>query len=120
MLKNTTPGDPNCRAVKLNDSTLDTHLLRNRSGIMILSAGRPDWRLPSGPQALTISIDGEAPVGFTGYPVDRIVLVQVTDPALEKKLKAATMLKWHTPWGDFSADVTGLGVAFDAIPVCPE
>jgi CHASE2 domain-containing sensor protein len=120
--KPSVPGGPLCRAVKLDadvSAYVDTMLLRNRAGDMVLMAGHSTWRLTDGQATVTLSADGASPVELQGYIVDRIVLVLISDRALLQKVKDAKKLDWRFPWGDFSADVAGLGAAFDAIPICP-
>ena len=117
-LRSPTPGAPPCRAVKFGPA-IDTQLLRNRAGDLILVAGHGDWSHDGDPFALTISADGAPPMRLTGYPIGPTIFVLVEDDALEKQIKAAHTLDWRLPWGQFRAEVEGLGKAFDALTVCP-
>ena len=42
----------------------------------------------------------------------------IADPATTNELRGARRIGWVLPIGRFSADVSGLGVAFDAIRAC--
>jgi hypothetical protein len=121
VLKGNTIDGPKCRAVKLDDATVDIQLLRNYQDKIVISAGHPDWNLPSSstPVPVTLAVDGASPVALSGYPIAKIVLVVIQDAALEKSVRDAHTLKWHFAWGDFVADVSGLGDAFSLIGVCP-
>jgi hypothetical protein len=106
-----------CRAVLQGDN-IDTQLLRSGEGGLVLIAGFPGQFLPIGDTKLTLAIDDGAAADMTGQAIGGIVLVPL-DAAQAARVKAAQTLKWHFPWGDFTAAVTGLGAAFDAIAVCP-
>jgi hypothetical protein len=106
-----------CRAV-LRGDTIDTQLMRSGEGGLVLVAGFPGQLLPVGDTKLTLAIDGGAASDMTGQAIGGIVLVVPLDAAQAAQIKAAQTLKWHFPWGDFTAAVTGLGAAFDAIAVC--
>lgn len=118
VLRSPTPDAPPCRAVRLG-ATVDTQLLRSRDGHLVLSAGHGDWEHSGGALQASFSFDDGGPMTVTGYPVGPIFLVSVTDDQLVQ-LRNAHLLHWHLPWGDFTADVQGLGAAFDAIGVCPD
>jgi hypothetical protein len=117
LLRSSSPGSPPCRAVKLG-ITVDTQLLRSRDGKLVLIAGHGDWDHNGGPVRASIAIDGAAAVAVTGYGVGPTFFVAVPEPQMALLRSAHTVL-WHLPWGDFTADVDGLGAAFDAIGVCP-
>lgn len=113
--------DPNgnpCRAVK-SGAGVDTQLVRNNKDKMVLIAGRPDWDLPLEPAKLTLAIDDKQAVEMLGHPIGPVVLVEIDDDAQARQLRSATTLKWHFPWGDYSASVAGLGAAYDKLIVCP-
>ena len=109
-------GGTECAADK-RGIALDTHILRTRDGKLAILGGHPDWNHWETSIQLTLSIDGAEPVSLTGNALGSLVLVQ--DDRLEKQLKAAHTIEWGLPWGHFTADVDGLGQAFDRLPVCP-
>ncbi len=96
---------------------VNTRLLRNHSGKMILIAARPDWTGDE-PADVQLSIDGAAALALQAQKLGPLALVLVEDAALEANLRAARTLTWTTPWGVFNAQVAGLGEAFDALSRC--
>jgi hypothetical protein len=107
-----------CRAF-LPGESVDTQLLRSRDGKLVLIAGFPGKFLPLGDTALTLAIDDAPAAQMTGSAIGGIVLVNPLDDAQASQIAAARTLRWHFPWGDYRADVDGLGAAFDKIAVCP-
>jgi hypothetical protein len=118
VLASLTPGDPPCQAIKRGD-TVDTQLVRNRVGNLILVAGHPGWSHGTGDLQVTVSIDGGPQVPLTGTTLGPVLLVEVKDKGLEKQFRDAHSLDWNLPWGHFKADVDGLGQAFDGLKDCP-
>lgn len=117
-LRSPSPGAPPCRAVKLG-SAVDTQLLRNRDGHLVLIAGHGDWAHdPHGPTDATLSIDDGPAIAVSGVPIGPIFMTLIADEQLAQ-LRNARAIRWHLPWGEFTADVSGLGAAFDAIGICP-
>ena len=112
------PGGAMCRAMKSGDA-VDTQLVRNKEGKLLLVAGHPDWDHKAGPIHVTISLDGGPPVSLEGYVIGPTVLVLIKDDTLTAQLKAAHEVAWTLPWGHFTAAVDGLGKALDAIAYCP-
>jgi hypothetical protein len=112
----TDPPGKTCGAAKLGEQ-VNTRLLRNRDGEMILIAARREWD-HSDPFTAGLSIDGAEAMEVEALTVGPLVLVQVKDAALEARVKAARTLDWTLPWGAFHAEVEGLGAAYDAIEVC--
>ena len=110
------PGAPECAADK-RGAALDTHVLRTRDSKLALLGGHPDWNHWKNSIKVTLSIDGGPPVKLTGDALGSVVLVE--DDRLENQLKAAHTIEWVLPWGHFTANVDGLGQAFDKLPTCP-
>ncbi|MEA3044695.1 MAG: hypothetical protein QOH47_2533 [Sphingomonadales bacterium] len=108
---------PTCVA-RTNGAEVDTMLMLNNDQHPLLVAGHGDWSGLSGEVEATIAIDGSAPVHVSAGMVQNIAVVLVTDPALIGRLRSARRLEWTLPFGHFKADVTGLGVALDAIFAC--
>jgi hypothetical protein len=96
---------------------VNTRLLRNQSGKMILIAARPDWTGDE-PADIQLAIDGGAALTLQAQKLGPLALVLIEDAALETELRAARTLTWTTPWGVFNAQVEGLGEAFDALSRC--
>jgi hypothetical protein len=117
-LRSPAPGAPPCRAVKFGDE-VDTQLIRSNDGHMVLVAGYPGWEHNGDPVEGRLSIDGSEPVSITGVPIGSVFMVLVTKDALAKRIMNARTLRWFLPWGEFTADVVGLGAAFDSIGICP-
>jgi len=103
---------------RVHGEQVDTVLAANRDGKMVVGAGRPEWTLPSGVEPVTLQIDDGTPRQLQGSPIGNIVIVLVTDGGITNDLRKANRLGWTLSTGRFSADVTGLGVAFDAIRAC--
>jgi hypothetical protein len=103
---------------RVQGAQVDTLLASNRDGKMVVGAGRPEWKLASGVEPVTLQIDDGAPHRLQGSPIGNIVIVLVTDDGMANDLRKASRLGWTLSTGRFTADVTGLGVAFDAIRAC--
>jgi hypothetical protein len=103
---------------RLQGDQVDSLLAVNREGKMVIGAGRPEWKLPSGEEPVTLRIDGAAPVQLKGSPVGNIIIVLITDDGMTRALRTAQHLSWTLSTGPAVANVTGLGVAFDAIGAC--
>jgi hypothetical protein len=103
---------------RLQGDQVDTLLAVNRDGKMVVGAGRPEWKLASGEERLALQVDSTPPVQLKGSPVGNIVIVLINDDAMTNGLRNAQHLGWGLPNGSFSASVTGLGAAFDAIRAC--
>lgn len=112
-------GQRPCRAYRHSDA-VNTRLMRNREGKMVLIASWPTWNHSQYPLSATLSVDGASPVDVTGYGVGPLFMVLIESEALHSRLISAHRLDWHLPWGDFAADVEGIGQAFDMLDVCPE
>lgn len=106
-----------CAARRPGDD-LDVMISLNDAGRLILMAGRPGWMRVPGNIDGTLQIDEDPPQQFSGNTFDNLVFYLVKDDAVAERLRNATSLKWRLPWGNFRADVTGLGVAQDAVRVC--
>lgn len=52
------------------------------------------------------------------YMVLNLVMGVVADVPLRQRLRTAHTLDWALPFGRFHAEVTGLGVALDAVAAC--
>ncbi len=103
---------------RLQGVQVDSLLAVNREGKMVIGAGRPEWKLPSGEEPVSLRIDAAAPVQLKGSPVGNIVIVLITDDGMARALRNAQRLSWTLSTGPAVANVGGLGAAFDAIRAC--
>lgn len=110
-----TKGD--CHAIK-RGAQVDSQLLINKDGHLIVIAGWPRRDLPSGELQGELGIDGGALQSIKLIGVGPIALYMVEDAGLEARLRAAKTLHWRFAWGDFEAEVSGLGDAADAVRRC--
>jgi hypothetical protein len=97
--------------------TIHVKVMFNDRDRVILMGARPDWRR-LGPVAFGLSIDGGDPEIMRGNNANSLVIVEIDDPGLVERLRAASRIEWQLPWGAFSADVSGLGLALDAVDDC--
>jgi hypothetical protein len=105
-------------SVRRNSDQVNTSLALTAQGRLLLIAGRPDWAKWGDKIAATLVIDAAAPVPVEALGVQNLVMLPVIDEALLKQLHAAKTLTWHLPWGDFRAEVEGLGAAESALRAC--
>lgn len=114
-------GTAPCRAVRQGPE-LTVQLLRNDEDQIIVAAGPvpPEMEIPGRARRvnLSVSVDGAAPAELEGFVIQTVVFIRITDPALEQALRNGRMSAWRFPWGAFSADITGLGEAFDPLISC--
>jgi hypothetical protein len=112
------PGDPAPCSARLLGTEIDTMLLINKDGDLVLVGGRGDWALAASEQTVTLQIDNGPPADVKAEFVTNLVLALVADTALLKQLRHAHQLGWTLPMGHFAAHVTGLGTALDAARAC--
>ena len=111
-------GGGGCAARRPSEE-VDTLLLINDRDHVILVAARPEWRLePHQDLEATLAIDGAEPLAVKVNPLVNFVFFQPADLALEQRILQAKSLRWHFPWGDFTADVTGLQEAAEMVRRC--
>ena len=111
-------GQGNCAAWRQGDK-VDTWVIVNKQDRLIVAAARPEWRFEkSGRVKATLAVDGgpEKPVEVS--PLVNLVLYGPTDSDVEAEISNAKTLQWHFPWGDFTADVTGIADAVAAVRQC--
>jgi len=97
---------------------VDTLLMINNEGELILVPAWPGRELPGGMQKGELAIDDGAPLPVEVMTLAMMAFLKVEDDALRKQLDGAKKLHWRFPWGDFNADVTGLGAADAALAKC--
>jgi hypothetical protein len=98
-------------------NTIHAKVMFNERDRVLLIGARPDWR-NLGTIAFGLSIDGSDPALMRGAGANSLVIVEIDDPALLARVREANRIEWQLPWGAFSANVTGLGLALDAVDDC--
>jgi hypothetical protein len=109
-----------CQA-RVRGEQIDNMLSMSPNGrIVALLAAHWDW--PGWGNAavpVQLSIDGDAPIRLQADPLDdNQILIVLKETALLRRLRAARTLDWTLPTGHAHIDVTGLGVAQDAVWAC--
>ena len=97
---------------------VDTILILNDLGELLLIGGHGDWATWGGDASLELSIDGGPPLAVKASTITNLIMTLVTDPDVVRRLRAARTLDWTLPTGHVRGDVTGLGVAMDTIKAC--
>jgi hypothetical protein len=110
------PGTNNC-SVRVNGPEVNTSMMLNGDGELILIAGRPDWAFSGQGVKASLAIDGGPPTEEAGYVLTTIAMFKVTGAQI-RQLMAATDVDWKLPWGVYHAKVNGLGVAYSALKAC--
>jgi hypothetical protein len=97
--------------------TMHIKVMRNNRGNLIVAGARPDWR-NTGSLEFAMRIDAGPAQPMRGSGAMSLVLTEIEDPGLEQSLRDATRLVWQMPWGNFTASVSGLGTAYEAVADC--
>jgi len=111
--------EPVCTA-RTEGPEANTILLLNNTRVPILMTARPDWSGLEGQAEIGLSIDGAPPTRVTASMAMNLVIVSLSDETLLGRLRAARTIEWALPFGDFRANVEGLGIALDAVISCTE
>ena len=101
-----------------NGKDIDTKLMVTNDGGMLVLAGRADWHRSENTVTVGLAIDGGPVESIDANMLPNLVLIGSGDGPHTDRLRAAHTLAWHFPWGDYSAQVDGLGAAFDAAAQC--
>jgi hypothetical protein len=112
------PGGTAC-AARLPGDEVDTMLMLNKNGQLILVAGKADWRA-SGSQEIGLRIDGFELNHLSAEAFNNLVLLQVADETALKRLKVAKDIFWLLPSGVYHATVAGLGDALSWVQQCEQ
>jgi hypothetical protein len=119
LLVNGLPGASQACTARRNGREVDTILMVNKEGGLVLMAGRADWNAPGGEVGAALSIDGGPAEPVKVLTLTSLAFLSPADEAARtQKLRAAKTLDWTLPKGRFHADVDGLGAAFDAARAC--
>ena len=119
MLQPLLPGVPGraCHA-RLAGEQMDTMLAFNNGGKLILIGGHSDWSIGTGEKSFELSIDGGTRIPMKANLLDNIFLSPAYDDKLTEQLSHAKRLDWYLPNGTLHIDVTGIGVALEAMRHC--
>lgn len=112
------PRGTNRCSIRLNGAEIDTMMMRNNDGKLIVMGGRGEWAFPTGKASITLQIDNTPPKTVDAFVVQNIVMVLLKDDADQALLAHAADLRWHLSWGDFHAGLSGLDVALGALDAC--
>jgi hypothetical protein len=110
-------GGAGCSA-KVRGDQIDTIILVNNDGELVLLGGHSDWSTWGGPVPLALAIDDAPPVHLTATTALNLIAIRVQDAGLLARLRAARALDWTIPTGHVRGEVTGLGAAMDAVKAC--
>jgi hypothetical protein len=112
------PGGTAC-AARLSGDEIDTMLMLNQKGQLILVAGRAEWHA-SGPEEIGLRIDDYELEHLQASAFNNLVLLLISDTAVLKRLMAARDLYWTLPSGRYHATVSGLDNALEWIHQCEQ
>ena len=105
-------------SVRRNSPEVNTSLLLTREGRLVVIAGRPDWAKWGDKLEASLAIDDGPSFAVAAFGLQNLVLLPLTDDAVVKQVQGAKRLHWHLPWGNFTAEVEGLGAAEAALRAC--
>ena len=115
-----TPGGGGCSAKQSGDQ-VDTFVAfaKGNDGDLMLIAAWPEWRLGSDRfVSAHLAVDAAEALPIDVYLKSNLAIYLPIDAAIEHKLLEAKTLRWHFPWGDFTAEVTGISDAAEAVCQC--
>jgi hypothetical protein len=104
--------------VRVQGEEASTTIILNNDGKPLIILARPDWNRTGKETALTVSIDGGAPIPREADMVANLVLVPMFDEGAMQQLRSARTLEWSLSLGRVRTNVTGLGGAYDALLAC--
>jgi hypothetical protein len=116
-LLNPSHGTNRC-SIRLNGAEIDTMMMRNNGGKLIVMGGRGEWAFPASKASITLQIDDSPPKAVDAFVFQNIVMVLLKDDGDQALLAHATDLRWHLSWGDFHAKFTGIDAAIIALDDC--
>jgi hypothetical protein len=109
-------GSNSC-AARLTGSEVDTMLMLNQNGELLLVAGKAAWRA-AGSQGIALRIDDVEFDHLTASAFNNLVLLPISDDAMLRRLQSAKDLYWYLPSGKYHAAVAGLGEALEWLHTC--
>ncbi len=105
-----------CRA-RLPGSEVNTTLLLNQSGGIVLSAANPGWNLTDRDAVMTVAVDGGSPVRLEAFAIGPLVMAGIDDGLLNQ-LRNGRSIDWILPHGRFQVPIPDFGAAVDALKAC--
>jgi hypothetical protein len=105
-------------SARIDGDQIDTNMLLNNDGDLVLIGGHRDWATWGGEVPLQLAVDDAPPLAMTANTTLNLITVLVKDPGLLQRLRDAKTLDWTIPTGHVRGDVSGLGVALDAMKAC--
>ncbi|HKD22710.1 MAG TPA: hypothetical protein VKB71_11895 [Rhizomicrobium sp.] len=111
------PGVDHC-SLRRNGEQVDTMLMRNKDGRLVLFAGRADWAFPTIREKVSVQFDDLPAREMDASVFDNLIIVLLDDPSMEQTLLHAKHLHWQTPQGDLRADLDGVSQALDELHAC--
>jgi hypothetical protein len=108
---------PPCVA-RLEGPEINTTLILNKDGKLILIGGHGDWSMGTGEIHFQLRIDDDPPRVMQGSLLNNIILAPVFDDKLAARVARAKTLSWEASQAGIRTDVTGIGIALDAVRAC--
>lgn len=105
-------------AVRARGSEIDTLLMLNDAGELILAGGRQDWSIPPAVGTVDIGVDSQPERQFKASTLNNLLLIKIADPEAIQRLRVGNRMVWNLPVGKLHANIKGLGIAMDAIRQC--
>ena len=119
MLMVTMPGAPGrACAARVEGAEIDTLLLLNDVGDLLLIGGHKDFAMGAGQVPMSLSIDGAPPLILNANTLGNLIITEVKQPPVVERLRRAKAIDWGIPAGHVRGEVAGLGVALDAMKAC--
>ena len=113
------PGVDTCVA-RLPGAEVDTMLMLNKDGDLLLVAGREDWQQPAGNWDISVQVDDVEIEHVKATVFNNLVFLLVKDESTVHRLRAAKVIAWYLPVGVYRASVAGLGSALDSLRMCEQ
>ena len=112
----TIPGGTAC-AVRHRGSEVDTMMMLNRSGQLVLIAGRSGWH-GAGSETIAMRVDRGPIDRIKADAFNNLVMVRISSLATLKRLERAKNLLWYMPTGEYHTEVAGLDGALKWLYRC--
>lgn len=103
---------------RLGGEEVDTLLMTNRRGQLLLAAGRPEWDIPPGEVQIGLQIGEAAPKVVKVGKLKNIIFVLMDSDERERELMSAHQLRWYFVSGLLTASVPHIGEAVNALKAC--
>jgi hypothetical protein len=104
-------------AARRGGEEVDTLVVLNRAGQVILIAAKPEWRM-SGEHEINVRIDDYVMEHVKVNAFVNLVLLMIKDDQVLSRLLVAKDLYWTMPKGVLHAQISGLGEVVEQLRVC--